>query len=261
METVHLPTGATARWFDRGEGGPTFVTVPAMGIPAAPYKRFAKHLQERGHTVVTADYRGQGESEVPLTTASRWGYGEHAEDVAAVIGHVRERAGGKVVLVCHSLGGQVAAALEAATPGTFDALVLAASSTPYWKAYRGRKALVPLGYSALFDVLGRTQGVFEGKRFGFGRQSRTLMSQWRGFAWTGQLPGGAPDARDLPLLAVSFGEDSYAPPEAVDALVGFFHRARVTRRHLEEPTGHTGWLGKPAPLVEEIEAWLSVMGD
>ena len=256
METVHLPSGGTGRWFAAAGTGPTLVTVPAMGVPAAPYKRFAQHLQGRGLTVVTGDYRGQGESRVPLTRASRWGYAEHAEDLRELVDHVRERRDGDVVLVCHSLGGQMAAALEAAYPGRYDALVLAASSTPYWRGYRRRGRATPLAVSAAFAAMGRVQGVFEGRRFGFGRQSRTLMAQWRGFAWTGRLPGGDPGPREVPLLAVSFADDAFAPPGSVDDLVRRFPGARVTRRHLGEPPGHAGWLGKPQPLADEIAAWL-----
>lgn len=256
METVHLPRGGTARWFDADGPGPTLVTVPAMGVPAAPYQRFARHLRERGVSVVTGDYRGQGESRVPLTRASRWGYAEHAEDVRDLVDHVREERGGDVVLVCHSLGGQMAAALEAAHPGAYDGMVLAASSTPYWRGYPGRGKATPLAASAAFAAMGRVQGVFEGRRLGFGRQSRTLMAQWRGFAWTGRLPGGDPAPRELPVLAVSFAGDTLAPPASVDDLVRRFPAARVTRRHLDEPQGHAGWLRDPEPLADEIVSWL-----
>lgn len=257
METEHLPSGATARWFAADGSGPTLLTVPAMGVPAAPYKRFAEHLRRRGVTVVTGDYRGQGESVTPLTSSARWGYAELAEDLGELVEHARERRPREeVVVVAHSLGGQVAATLEARRPGLVDRLVLAASSTPYWRHYPGHRKAGPLAYSAAFAALGRLQGVFEGERFGFGRQSRTLMAQWRGFAWTGRLPGGDPAARDLPLLVVSFGGDAFAPPGAVDDLVRRFPGARVTRRHLAQPRGHAGWLREPAPLADEIADWL-----
>lgn len=259
---LRTASGATARWHGAADAGPVLVTWPAMGVPAKPYGRFARAMAATGLAVVTADYRGQGDSDLRITRESRFGYRELAgEDLRGVVDIVRERAPGRPVhLVCHSLGGQLAAALEADHPGTFDALVLAAAGTPHWRAYPGWTRAIPLvGIQAQLAAT-RRRGVLDSKRFG--RQSATLVADWARLARTGSWARGghrtAP--RPFPLLAVSFEGDSLAPPGAVDALCRLFPGAELTRRHLAEPRGHVGWLREPQPLVDAVHAWLHEPG-
>jgi predicted alpha/beta hydrolase len=257
LDLLRMPDGATARWHDGGDDGPVLVTWPALGVPGRAYGRFARAMSATGLAVVTADYRGQGDSDLRITRESRFGYPELAEDLRDVAAAVRERAPGRPVhLVCHSLGGQLAAALEAGHPGSFDGLVLAAAGTPHWRAYPGRTRAIPLVGIQVQLASARRRGVLDSKRFG--RQSATLVADWARMARTGSWARGGHETapRRFPLLAVSFDGDSLAPPGAVDALCRLFPGADVTRRHLPEPRGHAGWLREPQALVDAVHAWL-----
>lgn len=259
-EVLHLPTGATARWFDAAGDGPVLVTWPALGVPAARYRRFAEAMRASGFTVVTGDYRGQGDSRLAITRASRFGYPHLAgEDMRGVVEEVRRRARGRpVFLVCHSLGGQLAAALEAGHPGSFDGLVLAAAGTPHWRTYPGWTRLIPILAPNVLAGVARVRGVLHPGRHGLGRQSATLVADWARMARTGSWAAGghALPSREFPLLAVSFDGDSLAPPGAVDALYRLFPAATVTRRHLRQPPGHAAWLREPQPLADIVLTWL-----
>ena len=67
-----------------------------------------------------------------------------------------------------------------------------------------------------------------------------------------------------PLLAYSFSDDRFAPRAAVEALLGFYHRARKEHRHLSpadlkvDAIDHFGWLRESfrSPLWEEMASWL-----
>ena len=255
---LRTASGATARWHGSADAGPVLVTWPALGVPAAPYGRFARAAAATGLTVVTADYRGQGDSDLRVTRDSRFGYRELAgEDLRDVVRAVRERAPGRPVhLVCHSLGGQLAAALEADHPGCFDGLVLTAAGTPHWRAYPGWTRAIPLVSTHVLLASARLRGVLDSKRLG--RQPATLVADWARMARTGSWARGGhrTEPRRFPLLAVSFEGDSLAPRGAVDALCRLFPGADVTRRHLSEPRGHAGWLREPDALVAALRAWL-----
>jgi predicted alpha/beta hydrolase len=257
-EVLRTASGATARRHGEADAGPVLVTWPALGVPAGRYGRFARAMAATGVAVVTADYRGQGDSDLRITRDSRFGYRElAAEDLRDVVRAVREQAPGRPVhLVCHSLGGQLAAVLETDHPGCYDGLVLAAAGTPHWRTYPGWTRAVPLVSTHVLLATAKLRGVLDSGRLG--RQSATLVADWARMARTGSWVAGGhrTEPRRFPLLAVSFEGDSLAPPGAVDALCRFFPHADLTRRHLPEPRGHAGWLREPQPLVDAVHAWL-----
>lgn len=260
-EILRFPGGATARWYDAESAtGPVVVAFPAMGVPGPAYRRLAEALTGRGRTVVVGDYRGQGDSGLRITRATRFGYAALAEDVRVVLQEVRRREPGRpVVLLCHSLAGQVAAALEADRPGAYDALVLAASGTPHWRAFPGRTKAVPLVGTTVAAALSRVTGVLHDNRLGFGRQSARLIEEWNRLALTGSFVRGGlslPE-RALPVLALCFAGDTYAPASSTEELVGWFPGARVTRRHLADPAGHVGFLRQPAEVAAAVDEWLA----
>ncbi|MFC4128317.1 alpha/beta fold hydrolase [Nocardia rhizosphaerae] len=234
------------------------LVLPAMGVAARHYQRFAEAARTRGFSVLTLDYRGQGESPLTISRGVRFGYTDLAAgEITEAITWVREQGSGPLLLVGHSLGGQLVTALESISPGTFDGLVLVAAGTPHWRAFTGRARLAPLLLPTAFVGMAAAQGCFDGRRFGFGRQSAQLIGEWARMARTGSW---SPDPielphREFPLIALSFRGDRLAPASAVDALVARFPSATTTRTHLDEPAGHAGWLKQPDSAIEALSAW------
>ncbi|GGK36606.1 alpha/beta hydrolase family protein [Nocardia camponoti] len=256
---ITLPNSAVAHWFSGKPGAATLVVLPALGVDARYYQRFAEVAQAQGFHVLTLDYRGQGDSPLALSRATRFGYADLITgDLTEAIAWVRERETGPLILVGHSLGGQLTAGLESLTPGQFDGLVLVAAGTPHWRAFNGRARMVPLVLPTVFAGVARVQGVFDGRRFGFGRQSAKLIGDWARMTrtgWWSREPRLALN-RDFPLLAISFDGDTLAPASSVDALARLFEGAAPTRVHFGEPAGHTAWLKRPDTVTEAIARWI-----
>src|SRR5688572_10427447 len=122
------------------------VMMPAMGVPARYYDRFAVSLVEAGFAVAVADLRGTGASRPTPSRASRYGYHDLAGDVGAVLEALApQRDGRRTLLLGHSLGGQVSLIHLARTQAGIDGLVLIAVGLPYWRTY-GRQRLGVYGF-------------------------------------------------------------------------------------------------------------------
>jgi len=88
---------------------PAVVIWPAMGVPARYYRSLAGHLAGHGLLVAVADLRGTGSSRPLPSRRSRYGLAELTGDVGAVLRDLSGRhAGRPLLLLGHSLGGQVA---------------------------------------------------------------------------------------------------------------------------------------------------------
>jgi predicted alpha/beta hydrolase len=261
VEMLTRPSGdalALHRYPDDG-AGPLAVILPAMGVPARYYKPFARELAAAGFAVTAVDLRGNGASTPAPTRATRYGYA----DLAADVGAVREalepgRAGRPLLLVGHSLGGQVGL-IHAATDGSdLAGIVLVAVGIPYWRAYPGRRKFGVLGMTQSIGAASAVLGVWPGWRFG-GRQAGRVMTDWARTARRGGY--GATDralARmTTPVLAVSVDGDTFVPRGVVDYTVGKLPAAPVERVHftaadLGAPVDHFKWTRASRPIVERI---------
>lgn len=98
---------------DLGGSGPTVLVCHATGLCGRAYERLAAVLADRFH-VWALDFRGHGETPAPPDDDFSWdGMARDAEAAAAALGD------GPIHAVGHSMGGAVALAVEARTPGTF----------------------------------------------------------------------------------------------------------------------------------------------
>lgn len=229
---------------------PLVVVFPAMGVPASYYGRFATSLEEHGFDVHVADLVGNS-------------YGELSDHVGAVLDSF---AGRRIVVLGHSLGGQVAAVHLARSGAKVDGLVFIAVGIPYWRAYR---------HSGL-GVLGFTQGInavsvllrhWPGWGFG-GRQPRGVIRDW---AYTGRHGSFPPYLHadfasvDVDLLSITVQNDQYTPPGTTGFLVRKLSRARVTKAALTEadagvPLDHFKWVKAGAAIGPILREWLSSKG-
>jgi N-formylmaleamate deformylase len=110
--------GIRQHCLDYGGNGPPLVIVPGITMPAACVEFLALPLSER-HRVVSVDPRGRGLSEQPdsgyeLTT--------YADDLAALIAALGLE---RPIVLGHSMGARIAAALGAYHPRVPGAVILA----------------------------------------------------------------------------------------------------------------------------------------
>ena len=221
------------------------VCLPAMGVDASYYDPLGKALAARGVASLTAELRGNGSSSLRAGRGVDFGYREVVElDVATAVAAARERFPGLPVrLVGHSLGGHLSVLYAALRPRAVDGIVLIAAGSPYFRAYRGRGRVYVLlgslalrGISAALGYLPAARSAAAVARPPAHRRVGVSARSGR-FAFTG-APADFPAAlaaADLPVLALSLAEDSYAPPGAVDHLAGMHRSPVLVTRHHTRP--------------------------
>jgi N-formylmaleamate deformylase len=110
--------GLRLHHLEYGDGGPPIVIVPGITSPAATWEFISVPLA-RDHRVVTLDIRGRGLSDKPSQGFSLTDY---AGDVAAVVESLGFE---RPILIGHSMGARIAAAVRVLHPGAAGPLVLA----------------------------------------------------------------------------------------------------------------------------------------
>ncbi len=254
---------------------PVVLCLPAMGIEARFYAPLAEALVEAGLHAAVLELRGLGTSSVRPSHRVDFGYATIAQqDLPAAIRVVRERfPSSPLVLLGHSLGGQVATLYLAGHPETeVRGLVLVASGVPWHRLWPFPMGLVVHSIGWLFPLLARVLGYFPGRRFAFaGKEARTVIADWGRVArtgrfaprgWSGPAPEEALRSVRLPILGVSLEDDRFTPKPTVDFMIAKMPAARVEsfhydyRAHGAPPVDHVRWPRHPRVIVERIAAWV-----
>lgn len=264
---VDRGTDRLSVWVEENPSAQSVVVLfPAMGVPGGYYRRFAGALVEAGMTVAIADLRGTGESLPRPGRSSRYGYGDLADDVGAVLEALSPvRLGAKTILLGHSLGGQACAMHLARSQDGVDGLILIAVGLPYWRVY-GRQKLGVYGFTQGINAVSTMLGVWPGWGFG-GRQARGVIRDWAYTGRHGRFPArlGVEDrlgAITVPVLAITVEDDQYTPPATTDFLVAKFESSKVRREHLTRAAAgididHFKWVRAGEPLASLISDWAS----
>ncbi|MEU0544246.1 alpha/beta fold hydrolase [Nocardia sp. NPDC005978] len=251
--------------YERADAATAVLIVPAMGVPARYYDRFATALHEAGREVAVLDLRGAGASTPAVSRSSRADYADLADDVGAVLDLLAERrAGRRTVLLGHSLGGQ-ACVMHLARSGRTDvaALVLIAAGMPYWRAYGPTAWQAQLLRTAVTSVTA-VLGFWPGWGFG-GPQTAGVMGDWAHTSSTGEFPPrlGVTERLPeltLPTLVVTVDGDEHTPPAVVEKLTELLVSAPVDREHITaEFAGtkldHFRWVKAAAPVAKVVLEW------
>jgi N-formylmaleamate deformylase len=110
--------GIRQHFLDYGGDGPALLIVPGITMPAACVEFLALPLAER-HRVISVDPRGRGLSEQP---ASGYALRDYADDLAALIETLGLE---RPIVLGHSMGARIAAALTVFHPGLAGSVILA----------------------------------------------------------------------------------------------------------------------------------------
>ncbi|MEU6127918.1 alpha/beta fold hydrolase [Saccharopolyspora sp. NPDC047091] len=250
---------------------PVVVLLPAMGVPASYYPPFLQELHDRGCTVVSVDWRGQGTASPRADRKIRFGYQDLVDDATAVVDLVaREFPAAPRFLVGHSLGGQIALLLAAADPSRVQGVTLLASGSVWFRSFPGLQGWKNLVATQFVAALSAVLGFWPGERLGFGgRQPAGIMRDWARQGRTGRYRLGGSDVDyeralrelDVPLLTVSVEGDELAPASSVDHLAAKAAAASRTRRHYSCETagaaklGHYAWVYTSGVLADWITGW------
>lgn len=239
----------------------------AMGVGRGFYARFALFLRQRGLSVLTFDYRGTGGSRNGSAVAlHQWG----EVDLAGALEWLGRLAEAPVGFVGHSVSGQLLGLADNAE--RVARIVLVAPQSGYWQLWDGwRKLAVAAAWHGAIPLAARLFGRLPGWLSGGIDVPSGVALEW---ARWGRHPdyilSRGPDTYAgfqrllAPLLVFSFSDDSYAPPRAVDTLVGWYGTAEPRRRILTPGDagggriGHFGFFDRRfAPtLWREAADWL-----
>lgn len=252
--------------------GPAVVINSAMGVPRRFYRAFALFLRQQGMAVVTYDYRGIGESRPRRLRGfeariSDWGQ----RDFDGVLRWARAAwPGREVAVVGHSVGGQIIGLARHAD--AIGRVLVVAAQSGYWRHWRGKGQLAMWTvWHLLIPSLARLAGMMPMALLGQGENlPRGVALQW---ARWGRRPGYLFDPASgvdtagyrqlqVPLRALSFADDPYAPLPAVEALTREYAGAAVEHCHVEpepgERVGHFGFFkGVRKDLWHDSAAWLA----
>ncbi len=252
---------------------PVVVCMPAMGVEAEFYRPLANALVGNGFHAVTADLRGHGLHSVRAGRGSSYGYHEMLSwDWPAILDAVEEAfPGSPLVLLGHSLGGQLNALYAGIDPQRVTGLVLAASCTVYHGGWDGLARLGVIAGTQGSALISTVLGFFPGDRLGFaGRESAGVMRDWARNARTGvyrvdRSPHDFETALAgvrLPVFAISFADDTFAPVDAVKNLLRKMPAADIHHWHCTageigaRRAAHFNWVHHAEPIVARIGDWV-----
>lgn len=276
MTTILHPHAATADTLSAH--APVLLCLPAMGVPARYYQPLVQALaRATGGPACVAELRGQGDSNERAERGADFGYREIVEDdlprwLDQLVQHHPQR---RIVLVGHSLGGQLAVLACATLAERVSALVLLAAGTAHHRAWPAPHRLRARITVSAITALARLLPWYPGRRLGFGgNQPRRLMRDWSFNAHSGRyrLEGSRHSTEAieralrrvaLPVLALNIADDPVAPAGARDELLAHLPRARVTLGDLPgDATGsawqrHFNWVREPDDCAAHVAAWLA----
>lgn len=248
-----------------------YIVLPAMGVRASYYSVFAEELTVLG-TVITVDWRGHGySSEIP-SWKNDFGYETLVNDVGVVLSCSKDKFPKlEIILVGHSLGGQISSLFVSRFPNHCNKLILIASGSIYYKGWNKGDALKLKVAGITFGFISDLIGYFPGNLIGFARrEAKTLIKDWSRNVMTGKYKlinsdfdyDAAMKSAKPKILALSFEADHLASQKSVDNLLNKFSASceKIGYHLVGEDVGifdlnHFNWVKSPKGIIKIIIEW------
>lgn len=249
---------------------PLVMIWPGFGMGAYYYRPIATYLAEQGFPAAIGELRGQGSSTAIADRHHQWGYHTLVcEDYPLSIRAAKEALGldadHPVILLCHSMGGQIGALFlsspQAAELGVVAMMGVGAGS-PYWRDFVGRTRARIRGGVPVMDITSRLLGYWPKGRLdiaGYGRQSGVHVREWANFARTNSIShieGGRYDAAlaevAVPVLLTRCVNDEDCTLASARSLARLLPPEIVMVEELDEELGHNRWAREPEAVGQRL---------
>jgi len=258
------------------ERAPTVICMPAMGVRARFYEPLAHNFVKKGLNVVTADLRGHGDSGIRPGSTSDFGYGEMVvHDWPCIIDQTEKHfPDSPRIILGHSLGGQLSTLYLSEKPEKATGLVLIAAPSLYYRDWPFPRNLRILLMTHTFALIASVLGYHPGRKLRVGgTEARRLIYDWARITRKGRydmIRKGVDYEKlsgdlEIPVLAISFSDDGFAPKPVADRLCQRMPLAELTRWHLTpgnlgcSSLGHFSWIKKSERLASMIKNWIEAI--
>lgn len=237
-----------------------------MAVPSGYYRPLVDAFAAQGWAARTVPTTGFERGAPTASWQHDWSYASEAGRITDMIAEARaEEADRPVILLGHSLGGQLGALVQSGDEPA-DALVTVGAGIPHFRVhpYGG---LPVLAMGLLVPLVTRAVGHVPPPLFG-APGARTLMREWAGFIRSGRPPFEVDGPLRTPALLVTLEGDRLAPERSIDAYAGLFLdpglTTRWTFRRVAAPAGgttdHVAWVRRPEVVVEHTVDWWDSLG-
>jgi len=255
----------------------SIIISSATGVLQHYYFKFANHFSKLGCTVYTFDYYGIGRSSSSLAKLKQnsinvkaWGENDQTSAINYAISQNPDH---KVIVIAHSIGGQILAFNKSMSQ--IDTIITVASQSGYWKHWKGYERFrMLIFWYAIIPVLTPLFGYFPAKKIRlFENLPKQMAYQWQRWGKHKDYLLSEYDFEDLQfknynkhLLSLSFPKDEYASKQSVDWLAKQFKYANIDRRHIIpkdlgiENIGHFGFFRSKFKnsLWKMIHHWIEI---
>lgn len=261
------------QFIPKTESNSVCVIFPAMGVKASYYELLAQELTSKNSIAITVDLRGNGFSSIRPGRKVDFSYKDQLDhEFSGVLKYADSTYPDKrIFLFGHSLGGQLSCLMAGRNSHRIDGLILSATCSVHYKGWSGFSAYRILIATQFASMVARSIGYFPGKKVGFGgTEARGLIGDWSRQSCTGNYvlkddPFDYEQALKtvtLPVLAISFEGDTFAPFRAVEHLLYKMKIAKKEHLYLQssDPRNdgftHFNWAKKPKNIVSIVSEWM-----
>ncbi|WP_082748657.1 alpha/beta fold hydrolase [Nocardioides jensenii] len=247
---------------------PLVLIAPAMAIGSGYYRPLVQEFEARGWSARALPRRGFEANDRPASRDHDWSYADEIEVIAEAVAAARaEDSDRPVLLLGHSLGGQLVVGHELTCPPA-DGVVTVGASLPHHRHHPYAGPHLVLMGGLIVPLLTTVFGHLPKPAFG-APGARTLMREWAWMVLTGRTPYPSKDRVATPSLIVTLEDDKMAPAGSIDAFARrLFDTAAVTRwlyEHDDVRPGtsndHIAWARGGGQVVDRIVSWWGAPGN
>lgn len=250
-----------------------FLLLSAMGIASKYYDTLAKHIATQNYIAISTDYKGIGNSSIRPSKKTDYSYTDIVnDDLNNAITTIKTMfPNKKIVVIGHSLGGQMACLHAAKYPKAIDAIILCTSCSVYYKGWIQHNQYAILAKTQFVGLVARFLGYFPGKKIGFGGlEAKSVMIDWSNQARNGNYILVKDDFNyeenlkqvTISILAISLEVDDFSPKKAVEYLLDKMPNAK-SKEHIHimpndtvnDDYNHFNWPKKPEKIFNLMQNW------